>query len=284
MLAFGGNLTGANILNYIARNLDKVLLGWRWGPGPVGFYEKAMQLLLLPVRQINAPLSGVAIPALSRLQDKPDHFRGYYCRGIGLIVFVGMPVVALAFVAADELVLALLGPQWVEVALIFRMLGPAAMLATLNMATGWVFVSTGQTHRQLRWSIIGSAVTTLAFVAGLPWGAVGVAATFSISRCVLILPSVAYCFRFAPVKVADLLGVLWRPLLASVAAGAGTIAVSGLVNLGGSLPLQLALRLALYLLTFGSLYILIWLVLPGGRQIVRDTLALVRELRAGTGE
>ena len=33
MLAFGGNLTGANLLAYLIRNLDNILIGWCWGAG-----------------------------------------------------------------------------------------------------------------------------------------------------------------------------------------------------------------------------------------------------------
>ena len=74
MLAFGGNLTAVNLLGYVARNMDKVFIGKVWGAGVLGLYGKAYEMLLLPIQQINTPVTSVAIPTLSRLQHKaPRH-------------------------------------------------------------------------------------------------------------------------------------------------------------------------------------------------------------------
>ena len=72
MLKFGMNLTSSSFLNYASRNVDKILIGATWGAGSLGLYNKAYSLLLLPIGEINAPMSSVAIPALSRLQNDPE--------------------------------------------------------------------------------------------------------------------------------------------------------------------------------------------------------------------
>src|SRR5207237_344463 len=46
---FGLNLTGFNLVNYFHRQFDNVLVGWRWGPGEVGFYTRAYALLTMPL-------------------------------------------------------------------------------------------------------------------------------------------------------------------------------------------------------------------------------------------
>ncbi|HWW75239.1 MAG TPA: lipopolysaccharide biosynthesis protein, partial [Pyrinomonadaceae bacterium] len=45
LLGFGGNLTGAAVVNYFARNLDNMLIGRFWGGWQLGLYAKAYQLL-----------------------------------------------------------------------------------------------------------------------------------------------------------------------------------------------------------------------------------------------
>ena len=276
MLAFGGHLTGANILDYVARNIDKVLLGWRWGAAPLGLYSKAYQLLLLPVRQINQPISTVAVPALSRLQNEPERYRAYYRQGIQLIAVLGMPLVFFTFVAADEIILTILGSQWAAAAVLFRLLAPAALLNSLNVATSWVYLSLGQVARQFRWTLLSSAAAVVAFLVGLRWGAEGVAVAYSVSFCALRIPEIPYCFSRSPLRSADLLGVLWRPTVASVFAGA---AVAGLKLLVATEANQGLLLLG-DLVTFAAAYLLAWHVLPGGRRIVRDMIRLVGDLRA----
>ncbi len=274
-LAFGGNLTAANLLNYVVRNLDNILIGWRWGAGPLGSYTKAYYLLLLPIRQFNAPFTSVAIPALSRLQDAHDRYRLYYRKGVQLLALVGMPLVVFTFVAADKIVLLVLGAQWVQVIPIFRILAPAAFLGTFNVATAWVYVSLGHTRRRLRWTIVASAVTIVAFICGLPWGPLGLAAAFSISTCAVRLPGVLYCFRGTPVRLADLIDALARPALTSTLAGGALFLAQPIAQA----PSILVLRLAVDLLLYGIFYAAAWLLIPNGRATIREVLALTRDLR-----
>src|SRR4029453_14358411 len=59
MLSYGGGLTGFNVMNYFARNLDNALIGKFWGAAQLGIYSRAYQMLLMPMQQINAPLAAV---------------------------------------------------------------------------------------------------------------------------------------------------------------------------------------------------------------------------------
>src|SRR4051812_35057141 len=204
MLKFGGNLAGFNILNYFQRTVDNVLVGKYGGQIALGYYGKAYSLLMLPVSQISTPMSNVAVPALSRLQKDPAHFRTYYRKAIEMICTVSMPVVALLFVVASDVIFALMGKQWMAAAPIFRWLVPAAFVGTFNVATGWVYVSLGRTDRQMRMAMVVTPITIIGFLLGgwlgaRAWGsgygtALGVAISFSISTVLLRYPTILYCF------------------------------------------------------------------------------------------
>ncbi|MFQ5494696.1 MAG: lipopolysaccharide biosynthesis protein [Phycisphaerae bacterium] len=275
LLAFGGNLTAANLLNYLVRNLDNILIGWRWGAGPLGLYAKAYGLLMLPIRQFNTPLTNVAIPALSQLQDRPALYVDFYKRGIQLLTMVGMPLVVFTFVDAREVILLVLGPQWLEAVPIFRVLAPAAFIGTFNVATGWVYISLGRTRRQLRWTMIGALFNITAFIIGLRWGAVGVATAYSISACAIRFPGLCFCFHGTIVGMRDLGSAIWRSVGASALAGVA-LSVSGAVFVP---PVGAGLRITIDLIAFVAAYTAAWYVLPGGRGVMRDSLALLNELR-----
>ena len=225
MFRFGGHLSGFNAMNYIVRNLDNVLIGKFVGAAALGIYSRAYQLLLLPLSQINGPISNVAVPALSRLQNDPQRYRAYHRKMVMLVCALSMPVVAFLFVSADHAVRLMLGPKWMEAVSIFRLLGPAAFIGTFNVASGWVFVSLGQTDRQFKMGIVVAALTVAAFFAGIPWGARGVAAAFSISVCVLRWPTLVYCFKATPLRMGDLGRAIWLPTLTSIGAGAALLAM-----------------------------------------------------------
>jgi len=274
MLRFGGNLTSFNLLNYVSRNADNVMLGVAWGAGPLGLYHKAYSLLLAPIKQINLPLSSVAMPALSRLQGEPEQYRRYYRRAVGLVAIASIPLVAWAFVTADLLVAVVLGEQWGEAAPIFRALAPAAYVGATNVATGWVYLSLGRTDRMLRWGLLHSTLVVTSFAVGLPWGPMGVALMYSAVVSALRVPGFLYCFRGTPLRFADPLSVLWRPTLAS--ASAMLIVVAWRALFPGT---PLLIDLSLQSVVFAAAYLGTWLALPQGPETVRNLLGLVNELR-----
>jgi PST family polysaccharide transporter len=204
MLSFGGNVTGYALINYISKNCDNLIVGRAFGAQLLGLYSKATQLLSLPTDQINEPLATVTIPALSRLADSPERYRQAYLRIMEKVIMVTMPAVMLMLATADWLVLIILGPQWGYTAKIFIFMGVAGLFQPVAATGGWLLVSQGRVRDMLRWSMINAPISILSLLAGLPWGAVGVAASFSLGR-ILIANPLLYWFvgRSGPVRTAD---------------------------------------------------------------------------------
>jgi PST family polysaccharide transporter len=180
MVAFGSNLTGFRFINYIARNFDNLLIGRFFGPYQLGLYVRAYGLLLMPLQQINNPISSVAIPALSRLADSPERYRQAYAGIASQVCLLSMPLIAYMLGTADWIILATLGPKWTEASVMFALLAFSGLLEPISNTTGWLFISQARTRHQFQWGIIGTALTVAAIIAGLPWGAVGVSAAYGI--------------------------------------------------------------------------------------------------------
>src|SRR5215207_2097159 len=204
MLSFGGNITGYALVNYVSKNCDNLIIGRMFGPQLLGLYSKSAQLLALPTDQIDEPLSSVAIPALSRLADSPERYRQAYLRIMEKIIMVTMPAVILMLATADWLVLIILGPQWGDSAKIFVFMGVAGLFQPVASTGGWLLVSQGRVRDMLRWSLINAPISIMSIVAGLPWGVVGVAASFSLGR-ILVANPLLYWFvgRSGPVRMGD---------------------------------------------------------------------------------
>lgn len=217
MLAFGGNLTGFGVMNYCARNLDNLLIGRYWGAAQLGLYAKAYQLLLLPLDQLSTPITAVAVPALSRLTDSPERYRTAYQRMLEKVALLTMPVTAFMIATSDWLVRLVLGPQWDAVSPIFSWLGVAGLLQPVAGTTGWLFLSQGRAHHMFRWGLVGCTVTVGAIVLGVPWGAIGVAAAYSVTNICVIVPLVVwFACRVGPVGPGQFYRMIGPSALASV--------------------------------------------------------------------
>ena len=204
MLFFGGNLTGFSVINYFARNLDNLLIGKVWGSQQLGFYAKAYQLLLLPIDQINSPISAVAVPALSRLADSPDRYRQAYMRIMEKVAILTMPTVAFMMATSDWMVRIVLGPQWAQASVIFALLGIAGLIQPVAGTTGWLFITQNRTRHMFYWGVIASAIIMASIVAGIAWGSIGVAASYSLTFVLVIAPLLFwYVGREGPVRIRD---------------------------------------------------------------------------------
>ncbi len=208
ILSFGANLTGFNLVNFFARNLDTILIGKFSGATELGYYDRAYKLMLFPLQNISQPLTRLMIPLLSRIQDDKQRFRGIYMDTNWLLAAVTAPGIAALTMTSPQVVSLLFGERWLAVAPIFAWLGIASLTQPISNTTGWIFICQGKTATMFRWGVYSSAVTVAAFVVGMHWGAVGVAAAYAISGYVLRIPVLAVLLnRVGPVTAGDFLVV-----------------------------------------------------------------------------
>ena len=271
-VSYGSYLAGARFFDYLGRNMDRVLVGYLAGAGPLGLYSSALRWSAFPVRQLHNPLKKVAVPSLSRVQSEPERYRAM-AKSWMLPFFAGsLPVLVFLAVEPRDVVLVLLGNQWIEAVPLLRVLSIAAMAGLLGLVTRWLYYSQGRTRRQFAWSLISTPVMLTAIALGATRGAYGVAVAVAIGTWLLAYPTVAYCVRNSYMRTIDFLGVLWRPALSSAAAAA-------VLLLGGrALPESESVmaRLVVGLGLFGLAYAAIWLLIPGGRRILSSAVLAFR--------
>jgi O-antigen/teichoic acid export membrane protein len=275
MLNFGGQLTITSIFNYAVRNLDNLLIGWYWGARSLGYYDKAYQLLLVQWLQVSTPISGITLPILSRLQADPRRYREYHDKFLMLTAAAGMSLTAFLFVSADKLVLLILGAQWMPSVPIFRMLAPAAFLGTSIASVNWTFISLGQSARMFHSSVAAAIVTLAGFIIGLPFGAIGVAISFSATRAVLLLPMLFYSCQKSPLVWTHVLRTILRPAFSAIGAAIIFMLVTRFYSLGQNLFINLAASATMY----GLLFLAVWIILPGGWRSFLEIVRVIPSLK-----
>jgi PST family polysaccharide transporter len=213
LVRFGLDLTGSGTVNRLAWSADKLLLGRFWGPASVGLYTRAFALLMNPVDQSLTPIGSVMLPVLSRLRANPERYRRVFLRTYDAIGLISFPLSALFLVVAHPLVVLVLGPKWEGAVNLFAGFTFAALYMPLGIAAMWLFISQGRSGDVLMTSLILSSLTVVAFIAGLPYGALGMVVSFSVSGLLIRLPLLYYLAgRSGPVQTGDLWRVFFRHL------------------------------------------------------------------------
>lgn len=271
LLAFGGGIAGANISNFVARNADNILIGRYLGAQQLGFYDRAYKLLLFPLMQIVSPLSRTVVPILSQLADDAPRYRSAYRRAANQIMLVAIPGMVVLVVMADMLVPLAMGKQWVNVVPIFRWLGLAGIYMPLSQTLPWLLVSQQRTRELSTVTAWHTIVCVAAFIAGLQFGVVGIAASFALVDLFVGLPlMIWYVGRSGPVSALNLASLASSHTVAACVAAGALMLLRHLTALDAIPALILSGVIG---------YAVSWLVIalmPGGRETIGQLVMLIQ--------
>ncbi|RFB04497.1 lipopolysaccharide biosynthesis protein [Parvularcula marina] len=187
-ISFGLHIVFSNLFGWIWKQSDNGLIGWRWGAVELGLYARAYSLLLLPLMIIGGPLASAFIPALSRLQAKAaewDHLFHRIARAT--FIFAGLMGVVL-YANAEYLTVLALGEGFVRSGDIFKVLALSIFPAAAWEISRFVFLSLGRGDVMLKYTMAAGPLHLIAFLIGLPHGAIGVAWGLTIVSWVLLVP------------------------------------------------------------------------------------------------
>jgi PST family polysaccharide transporter len=213
LVSFGAHRTAGDLIFSVARGSDSLLIGRFYGAAAVGLYSRASVLLLRPLEQFLSPINAVFIPALSRLQSKPEQYRSTFLRLYEAIALMGFFFTGSCLALARPITIVLLGPKWEQAAGIFGGFTIAALCIPLANACIWLFTSQGRGRDMFITQLINSCAIVCSFVVGLPFGPVGLAMVFSISSLLVRIPLYYFMVgRRGPVRTADLWRVFFRHL------------------------------------------------------------------------
>jgi PST family polysaccharide transporter len=277
MLRFGRNLAGFRMVEWIGSQTDRVLVGLG-GAHVVGLYDGARRWGWMPTMEVGESITEVAVSSFSRAQDRPPALRRLVRGAISATLSISLPVTAYLFLETEGAVRILFGDRWLGAVPYMRYMCFGAFFAALSRPTGWIFVSLGRTRRQFRWGLFQTAVIFGSLLVGSISGPMGVAAGYAAAHTFLAFPTIWFCLRGTPITLRDYLGASLRPAIAAVAAG---FAAVGTIRLFGDIgtPARMTVEFAV----FTTLFLLLWVALPGGRKAARDAWTLIQELGRGAG-
>lgn len=178
LYSFGASTFATQIINYISSNADSVALGRHFGSAEVGIYNRAFQIFSLPLQQLAAPLTRVALPVLSRLQGTNDFFR--YVERMQLVLSYSLlGMLTLVASTAAPLLEVVLGKQWVPGAPILEALCLGGVFQALGYIYYWMFLSCARMNTLLICEGVGRSIMIVLIIVAAPYGGMWVALAVS---------------------------------------------------------------------------------------------------------
>jgi O-antigen/teichoic acid export membrane protein len=208
LYAFGIRVVGSDVLTFISRNADNLLIGAVLGTIPLGFYAVGYRILDTTQQLLISITRKVSFPALSALQHEPKRMRRAFfrlSRAGGLVIMPGY--VALAFMAPDLTVL-LFGARWRDAGTIASVLLFSGPVFTVQAFTGPLLYSVGHPGVFLRFQLIQMVANVTGFVIAVPFGITAVAVAYTVRAYVLLPLNLAWIRRYAAIPTLEYLSHL----------------------------------------------------------------------------
>ena len=178
---FGANVLGTQLLFFVNRQSDNLLIGRFLGPSSLGAYALSYNVMLAPFNQIAGPVQEVLFPAFSQIQDDPRRIASVWVRVNHVVGALAIPALAGLAVLAPDFVPVVLGDKWHEAIRVIQILTWVGALQCLQRLNSSILAARDQTGTLIRFAMVATAATLIAFFLGLHWGIVGIAAGYAIS-------------------------------------------------------------------------------------------------------
>ncbi len=269
LIGFSNDVFAANLLGYVGRNADNLLIGRFVGVTDLGYYAMAYNLMMFPVQRLSQVLSGVLFPAFSRFQDEREKIERSWLRATRLLSSITIPLMMGLIALAPQFVQVVYGQKWLPAVPVLQILAFSGINQSLLQLNATVLLSLGKTRLRLKLTVLTVFLALISFAIGLPFGIIGVAACFTVANtatATLILVKTIECIGSSYTRyLHNIAGVVG-------AAGGMTVAVLVLVS---NLQIEPSALLGLGVMLGGSIYLLLLrLLVPA---LLQEALSMLPE-------
>lgn len=230
MFGFGGAILVGELLWFVQTQADIFIAGRRLDAHMLGVYTTALFLSQILVNKFVPALNEVAFPTYARMQSDPAAVARAFAKATRIILIAAMPFCLGMSVAAEPLVLTVLGDKWREAIAVVRILGLAMPFVTLQILFHPATNALGRPAVGAWVSAAGAVIMPAAFLIGVNHGAAGMAWAWLMAFPLL---TVAAAWLSLPI-----IGLRWIDLGEAIrpAVLAGTLMAAGVIGIDRLLP------------------------------------------------
>ncbi len=277
-----GRLLVGSLGGYVANRVDNLLVAGSLGAAAMSFYAVAWNASRMPTLVAARAMNAILVPTLVRIRGDAERLDHAWREAVRHSYLALAPVSGVLFIASEDTVAWVLGPRWLPMVPVLRVMAFTILFGPLLALLGLLPVVFNRGHLAAVSTTSSLAVIVLLLPPlAVRWGVVG-AAWADFAAAVAGTAAMLVALRSLPVRLTWDLVAIARPVLAAAAAGAlaATVAapllpgwVRVVVEAGVSLGVY---PLALMALRGGSDLRELWTVLEGAlrrpRAAPRDQL------------
>ena len=241
-LGFGLYQIGDQSVNYLATNIDYIIIGKMLGTEILGIYTIAYQLVVIPQTKLNPILTRVAFPLFARKQDDNTALRRGYLETLRLVGYLSFPLIIGLAATASLSVPVVLGEGWEPAIHLIQILAILGILKAIGNPLGSIYLAKGRPEIGFYFNIAMLILNTSAFLLAVRYGIYTLAIAYVVVNTFMLLPSLVIIDHLIELKAGAFLRNLLPPLSFSLLMGgsvyaayllSGSLAINDVIILTG---------------------------------------------------
>ncbi len=216
LFGFGLGISAKSTLIYLTDRADNFVVGKWLGTASLGLYEKAYNLMDLPVKELSDRMKAVLFPAFSRIHQDQGRLRAAYRKTALSSSVLCLPIFGTLGILAPQIIQVVYGAQWGGTVVPFQILCLAGLPRILTQITGSVINATGSVRQEVVQRSLMLILLVVGAIGGIRWGIVGVAVAVTLVNLVTFALIVLLLRRVSTITLGDVVGPQVVPLAATV--------------------------------------------------------------------
>ena len=272
LYSFGMWLQLKNLVSWASSNLDVAVVGNVLGSGKLGLYNRSQSISSYPRNLIDSIINMVAFPVYSKLRTDKDGINMAFNKIQNLSLLVLSCVILVFWLYGENIVLLVLGEQWIEMSQSFKILASAYILQGFLFSFNPLLRSYGYTKCEFLTFIVQIvSMVCLLYPLTNMFDLIGAGVAVLISVLLTLPLMLFFVYKYTEIRL--------TPVIVNIIIAISVILISYLLSsiicIG---EINWVMCLIISILILFSTYIIVYhLIKKGpGSLIVKDLFSMVR--------
>lgn len=194
-LKIGSYFTGSQIINYINRDLDILIIGKFFSTEILGGYSLAKELIRRPFQIINPIINRITVSIFPKFQNNNASLRSYFMKLFNGMGALNSFVYGFSAIFAPYLVLMFYGRDFSSIVVYVQLFAIVMYFRSMGSNVGILSITKGRTDIEFYWNILVLLITPPAIILGSIYSIELVIILMGIVQLVLLIPGWYFFYK-----------------------------------------------------------------------------------------
>ena len=187
LYAFGLNIIGVRISEYVSKRGDDAIVGFFLGSHLLGVYVIAYKIMRVSENLLARVITKLLFPIFSRMQDDDERFANAFGKVLQTVLIIIVPTFTIIAFNAEFLIIRFFGEEWSEAVIIMQLLMIAGIFQILSGLYRQAIISKGRPRDAFRISLVSMILVLFTVTLAAQYNLIFVVLSLIVTNMIILL-------------------------------------------------------------------------------------------------